>query len=472
VLEKIGIFGWENIESTILAAIVADVPVCFIGDHGSMKTDGASLIAHALFGKDCNHAKGKCVHREYPLPAMRTIERLLGFPDIRQESIKNDRIEYLATPTSIHGAKTVLFDEPNRAAGSVYATVMEVIRTRRIMGMDSKLSLVFAAMNPPESYRTELFDAAEATRFVFVRPPSWDFLSESAKKAALSIKSHVHIAPVDSAIANGAALRKLLKSARDTYKGLVSGTQKAESRAEETHLVLIMAILTEMQNAGCRVSTRQARALRSLLLALDCLGYHGYKPPKPPTEAGKKIGSASSMPTQLVESVFPESFRVVIGNMTKPMFFDSSLNKCISKFTARVPFVLSYSAKSASSEHKLARIVDKYGLDKSGPIDTLALQKEILDYVWDLPSPLVTAITQEETVGALGVLNSIPSDRMTETDRRCLAGFIMIPYIEQMTRTNSTLSIDRTALHEYIERSVFDGPEPVQAMMRAICGDI
>ena len=51
LFDHIGIYGWDEIEPLILSAALSDLPILFIGDIGSNKTEGSKTIAKALLLK-------------------------------------------------------------------------------------------------------------------------------------------------------------------------------------------------------------------------------------------------------------------------------------------------------------------------------------------------------------------------------------------------------------------------------------
>jgi len=81
-------------------------------------------------------------------------------------------LEFIPTPFSIWEAEAALFDELNRANPFLQSKLHEVIRTRKEMGLPTKLKVVFSAVNPPETYQTGYMDLAIASRFVSVQVPN------------------------------------------------------------------------------------------------------------------------------------------------------------------------------------------------------------------------------------------------------------------------------------------------------------
>jgi hypothetical protein len=80
----------------------------------------------------------------------------VGF--LNPQGLAKGAIEFVPTPLSIWNAEAALFDEINRANPFIQSKLHEPIRTRRIMGLPTKLKLVFAAVNPPQTYQAGYMD--------------------------------------------------------------------------------------------------------------------------------------------------------------------------------------------------------------------------------------------------------------------------------------------------------------------------
>jgi MoxR-like ATPase len=105
LFNQINIYGWDDIEPVILAAIVSELPVLLIGDIGSNKTEGAEAISRAVLG-------AKIDFRAYEVPTL-NFDDLIGF--MNPKSLARGELDFVHTPLSIWKADAVLFDEINRA---------------------------------------------------------------------------------------------------------------------------------------------------------------------------------------------------------------------------------------------------------------------------------------------------------------------------------------------------------------------
>ena len=150
LFDELGIYGWDSVEPLVLAAIVADLPVLLIGDIGTNKTEGSKTIAQAVLGPASSF-------RHYEVPTL-NFDDLVGF--LNPKGLAKGVLEFVPTPLSIWKAEAALFDELNRANPFIQSKLHELIRTRHIMGLPTNLKLVFAAVNPPQTYQAGYMDLA------------------------------------------------------------------------------------------------------------------------------------------------------------------------------------------------------------------------------------------------------------------------------------------------------------------------
>ena len=155
-LEKLGIYGMEEIEDIILTGLVIGDPVLLIGSHGTAKTTLCRKLAQALDLKFHAYDASKSL-----------FEDIIGFPN--PKSISKGIIDYVPTALSIWDKEFILIDEISRARAESQNKWLEVIRSRKIMGVFIKnLKYIFAAMNPISYYGANPLDEALAGRFIFI----------------------------------------------------------------------------------------------------------------------------------------------------------------------------------------------------------------------------------------------------------------------------------------------------------------
>ena len=180
LFDHLGIHGWDHIEPIILSAVVSDLSILLIGDIGSNKTEGSTVLAKAFL-------KAPIKFRTYEVPVI-NLDDLIGF--VNPKHLAKGTLEFVPTPLSIWNADAVLFDEINRANPFIQAKLHELIRNRTLMGLPTSLKLVFAAVNPPEKYQSGYMDLALASRFVCVKVPNIMTMDESQIKRILSNNGH------------------------------------------------------------------------------------------------------------------------------------------------------------------------------------------------------------------------------------------------------------------------------------------
>lgn len=245
MLSQLGIFGWEGIELPVLATLLSDNRPLFIGDHGSNKTEGSRQISLALLGPNTEF-------RNYEVPILNP-DDLFGYPN--PQSIAKGKLEFVDTPLSVWGAQSLLLDEINRASPFVQGKLHELVRTKKLMGMDTKLEFVFSAINPPgEIYDSNYMGLALASRFVCIEVPGINNLgpSEISKVIAAPIeKPHVDFS-------------KEWKEACKAYeKNIKKGTTEWDTALQQ--------ITRALEKLDVSWSVRQMLILRNLLVAARTL---------------------------------------------------------------------------------------------------------------------------------------------------------------------------------------------------------
>jgi hypothetical protein len=160
LLEQLGIYGWKaQDENLLLASILTGDPLLLIGNHGCAKTHVAHKVAQALGRKFLVYDASKAM-----------FEDVLGYPNV--EKLKEGQVEYVPSAVTIWDKELVLIDELNRAVPELQSKWLEIIRSRKIMGYDTRVKWVWAAMNPLTYSATNALDDALIGRFAtFLYPP-------------------------------------------------------------------------------------------------------------------------------------------------------------------------------------------------------------------------------------------------------------------------------------------------------------
>ena len=160
ILETLGIYGWKDKDQNLLlSSILTGDPLLMIGRHGSAKSAVCAKLANALNRKFMPYDASKAV-----------FEDLIGFPNIKK--LGEGVVEYVPSSITLWTQEYVLIDELNRAIPELQSKWLEIIRARRVMGFETQVKWVWAAMNPMSYSATQALDEALIGRFAFfVYPP-------------------------------------------------------------------------------------------------------------------------------------------------------------------------------------------------------------------------------------------------------------------------------------------------------------
>ena len=182
ITEPLGLFGWKNIESVILAALATESPMLLIGKHGSAKSFILERLAEAL----------NLEFRSYNASLI-NYDDLVGIP-IPIDN--NTKLDYISNPNSIWDAEVVFVDEINRTKPELQNKLFPIIYDKRVQGQKlEKLKYRWAAMNPANIddedddltyFGASPLDPALADRFPFlIEVPDWTTLSDSDREKML-----------------------------------------------------------------------------------------------------------------------------------------------------------------------------------------------------------------------------------------------------------------------------------------------
>ncbi len=177
MLNELKIFGYRKIEPAIITALVSGDPLLFIGTHGTAKTILCQKLAKLLQLKYHAYDASKAM-----------FEDVIGFPD--PLSINNGMMKYVSTPMSIWEKEFILIDELSRAQPSLQNKWLEIIRSRKIMGVElPNLKYVFAAMNPINYAGSNMLDDALIGRFsvIIEMPKINDMIDEDIKSIMINM---------------------------------------------------------------------------------------------------------------------------------------------------------------------------------------------------------------------------------------------------------------------------------------------
>ncbi|MBI4348105.1 MAG: AAA family ATPase [Elusimicrobia bacterium] len=248
-LPLLGVYGFDRVETVILAALVTEDPMLLIGPSGTGKTFLLNSLSEAL----------GLSHRHYNASLI-SFDDLVGFPFPDAE---RSTVRFLETPATVWGAESVLIDEISRCKPEHQNRLFSLIHERRLQGLPlPKLRFRWAAMNPcgadqggDDYIGSEPLDPALADRFaLFVDALDWDALT-SEEKLRVSDPSGEGALSDD-----GGRLRTEVEAWRAEFL-----RQLARCPAE--FVSYSTAAVSVLNGARVRVSPRRSRLLSRSLLA-------------------------------------------------------------------------------------------------------------------------------------------------------------------------------------------------------------
>ena len=256
----IGLAGWERPMQSIVTAIVAGIPVCLVGAPGTGKTVGPRALALSLFGAECKF-------RDYYCPEL-TRDTLMGFLDM--DAFRKKRVEFIGDD-AIWKYEAVLLDEPTRAPAYMQAYIMELVRTRMLMGRSTALKLVMSAVNPPDLDPTATYmPLALSQRYVYAWAPDLETLLEpKAKKPTSDALRKALYSNLEN---EEKPLNDLSELMREAQSKLNSGWLYSDNILTEDALTEALRKTTSiLLSDEVTYSIRQMKYVKRMLEALLCL---------------------------------------------------------------------------------------------------------------------------------------------------------------------------------------------------------
>ncbi len=255
ILRQLGVYGYDQVEPVILAALVSGDPLMLIGKAGTGKTFLLNSLSEAL-GLE---------HRHYNASLI-AFDDLVGFPWPEREG---ETMRYIETPATVWKAESVLVDEINRCKPEHQNRLFSLVHERRIQGLALKnLRYRWAAMNPPgfdqggdgEGYTgCEPLDAALADRFAFlVSVSDWPKLSDEDKAAIADPRGEGVISQ------DKCGLGEIVRKAEAKFARLLACPSPLVAEYS-------VKVADALNLAGVRLSPRRVRQLSRNLLALEAV---------------------------------------------------------------------------------------------------------------------------------------------------------------------------------------------------------
>ena len=253
-LRTIGVYGYDEVEPIVLAALVTEDPLLLIGKAGTGKTYLLNSLSEAL-GLEHRHYNASLIN----------FDDLVGFPYPNSDF---NEIRFLETPATVWKAESVLIDEISRCKPEHQNRLFSLIHERRIQGMSMPtLRYRWAAMNPcsedqgvPDAYEGSLpLDQALADRFAFlVQVPDWNDLNEADQRRVSDPRGEGVMSDDRGVIA------ETIQDAKRHYEKLLASFPKPFQDYALTTASLLGA-------SNIRLSPRRVRQLSRNLLAVTAV---------------------------------------------------------------------------------------------------------------------------------------------------------------------------------------------------------
>jgi len=258
-LRRLGIFGMDQLQAPLLAALATELPLLLIGPHGTAKSLLLTRMAQALQLR-FRHYNASLIH----------FDDLIGFP----MPASDGGLQYLQTPATIWDAQAVFLDEISRCRPEMQNKLFPIIHERKVQGIDLKdLQFRWAAMNPPQTedealgYRgSEVLDRALADRFAFILAmPAWEQFSREDRLAVIQSGAAGNLSASanrsDASVISCDWLKSLIGQTRDAIEVL----RVDQSEKWASYIETLTALLA---NAKIALSPRRAAMLYEAVIAV------------------------------------------------------------------------------------------------------------------------------------------------------------------------------------------------------------
>jgi MoxR-like ATPase len=269
-LAALGVYGFDDQEPIILAALTSGDPMLLIGRSGTGKTFLLNSISEAL-GLE---------HRHYNASLI-SFDDLVGFP---YPDEAKSAVRFLETPATVWGAESVLIDEISRCKPEHQNRLFSLVHERRIQGLAlTRLRYRWAAMNPctidqsagEEYLGAEPLDPALADRFaVILEVGDWEALSDADRRLVANPAGEGVVAD------DGGRLKAELAQWQSAFAVELD-------HCPACIIDYVCAVTTALREGGIRLSPRRARLFTRTLLAATLV--EGFAPDAIGSRAGEAL---------------------------------------------------------------------------------------------------------------------------------------------------------------------------------------
>lgn len=152
ILNDLRIFGFSSSqENAVFASLLIGEPLLFIGGPGLAKTEVVESIGSALRedSKRLNPSNPEkwFSYQIYDASKL-NFEDLIGYPNPHRLKADPPEVTYVPTKSTIWGKHMIAFDELNRCVEERQSNLFEIIRSRKLHGIDTGNKFIFSTMNP------------------------------------------------------------------------------------------------------------------------------------------------------------------------------------------------------------------------------------------------------------------------------------------------------------------------------------
>lgn len=224
------LWGWEEIEPTILGAISMNQNLLLMGSHGIGKTSFMKHIARALSQESDEELDVGVYNME-----KENMIGLCGVPD--PEAMRNGKFEFCNHNRSIFKKDVVLLDEITRAPKENQNLCLEILQEKSVFGIKlDKLKYLVATANDESYMGTYDLDAALLDRFYgVITIPSIQNTGAGVAIGPEELTAMIKLnAPGRDFSQADENLLKAINKIRETYEELVSNEKILDNVLEFT----------------------------------------------------------------------------------------------------------------------------------------------------------------------------------------------------------------------------------------------
>ncbi|MCS4157627.1 AAA family ATPase [Salinibacter ruber] len=197
LLSNIDVYGWQEVEDLVLAALVLNANMLIIGEKGQGKTWLATRIMQAVDLVLRDEGSGTFPVAQLDGHAANP-QDLVGYPfppddeQVRKAIENGESPEMLIalSPNTIAGCKGVVIDEVTRIPPNMQNRYLGMLEEGVVEGRELAVEQIIGAANPVSYSGTEVMDEAFADRWrVRVQAPSFLDMPKAERKKAVKAQA-------------------------------------------------------------------------------------------------------------------------------------------------------------------------------------------------------------------------------------------------------------------------------------------